>query len=78
MAVFKVDPIKYAWDLCNPGAQLPPQLKRVIFRDSVAASPEAEFAASRRAAHSDIIRRRGTASEARKVTLSFPLARAVP
>jgi hypothetical protein len=53
-----VDPIQYAWELCNEGTALPEVLARSGFRDPNTGKLTGKAYAARAVVHSGIIRRR--------------------
>lgn len=62
----QIDPIQYAWRLCNPGVSLPTELVRGAVRDPVTGRVEGKVCtatdaagnAAKAATHSGIVRRR--------------------
>ncbi len=54
----RVDPIQYAWAVCNPSASLPPLLAKGMYRDPLVGRVETQVQAARAATLSGIVRRR--------------------
>ena len=54
----QIDPIQYAWSLCNQGVALPAALARSAFRDPTADRTGGKLTAAKVAIHSGIIRPR--------------------